>query len=70
MVAIASRESWIPRTELGRMVQEGKIKSIDEIFARGLPIKEVEIVDTLLPGLKFEVLSVNFVQRQTDSGEV
>lgn len=70
MIAIATRGSWVPRTELGRMVQEGRIKSIEEIFARGLPIKEVEIVDALLPGLKFEVLSVNFVQRQTDSGEV
>jgi len=62
--------SWVPRTQVGRMVAEGKIKSIDEIFARNLPIKEVEIIDALLPDLKFEVLNVNFVQRQTDSGEV
>lgn len=49
---------------------EGKIKSIDEIFAKNIPIKEVEIIDTLLPDLKSEVISVGFVQRQTDSGEV
>lgn len=65
-----STANWVPRTEVGRMVAEGKIKSIEEIFARNLPIREVEIVDTLLPDLKFEVLNVNFVQRQTDSGEV
>ncbi|ABL77646.1 30S ribosomal protein S5 [Thermofilum pendens] len=61
---------WQPRTLLGRLVVEGKIKSIDEVFARNMPIREVEIIDTLLPGLKSEVLSVGFVQRQTDSGEV
>jgi small subunit ribosomal protein S5 len=61
---------WQPRTLLGKMVLEGKIKSIDEIFAKNIPIKEVEIIDTLLPDLKSEVISVGFVQRQTDSGEV
>jgi small subunit ribosomal protein S5 len=61
---------WQPRTLLGKMVKEGKIKSIDEIFAKNIPIKEVEIIDTLLPDLKSEVISVGFVQRQTDSGEV
>ena len=57
---------WQPRTLLGKMVLEGKIKSIDEIFAKNIPIKEVEIIDTLLPDLKSEVISVGFVQRQTD----
>ncbi|MEM4790449.1 MAG: 30S ribosomal protein S5 [Thermofilum sp.] len=70
MVGIAARSEWVPRTELGRLVAEGKIRSMEEVFARKLPIKEVEIVDALLPDLRFEVLSVNFVQRQTDSGEV
>ncbi|MCC6003362.1 MAG: 30S ribosomal protein S5 [Thermofilum sp.] len=63
-------QEWQPKTLLGKMVVEGRVKSIDEIFARNLPIKEVEIIDTLLPGLKSEVISVGFVQRQTDSGEV
>lgn len=70
MVSIATRGDWVPKTELGRLVAEGKIKSIEEVFAKKQPIKEVEIVDMLLPDLRFEVLSVNFVQRQTDSGEV
>jgi len=52
------------------LVKEGKITSIDEIFANNLPIREPEIVDALLPDLKHEVVSVNFVQRQTDAGEV
>ena len=65
-----SIEEWKPRTKLGHMVKEGKITSIDEIFERNLPIKEVEIVDILLPDLQHEVLNINLVQRQTDAGEV
>ena len=61
---------WIPKTRLGMLVKEGKITSIDEIFVNNLPIREPEIVDALLPDLKHEVVSVNFVQRQTDAGEV
>lgn len=59
---------WTPKTQLGRLVQEGEIASIEEVFASGLPIKEVEIIDSLMPDLKDEVLDVNMVQRMTDSG--
>jgi small subunit ribosomal protein S5 len=34
----------------------------------GLPLREAQIVDALLPGLHDEVLDVNMVQRMTDSG--
>ncbi|HKS59848.1 MAG TPA: 30S ribosomal protein S5, partial [Thermoplasmata archaeon] len=34
----------------------------------GLPLREPEIVDALLPNLHDEVLDVNMVQRMTDSG--
>ncbi|MBI5332476.1 MAG: 30S ribosomal protein S5 [Candidatus Aenigmarchaeota archaeon] len=47
---------WKPKTELGREVVEGKIKSIDEIIDRGLKIKEPEIVDMLLPDLGKEII--------------
>ncbi len=62
-------EGWAPRTALGRMVLEGKITSIDEVFSQGLKIKEPEIVDILLPNLESEVLDVSIVQKQTDAGE-
>ena len=64
-----SLEDWIPRTRVGRMVKEGKITSIAEIFANNLRITEVEIVDHLLPGLEQEVLDINLVQKQTAAGE-
>lgn len=62
-------EGWIPRTLLGRMVLEGTITSLDEVFNQGYKIKEVGIVDTLIPDLQQEVLSVGIIQKQTDAGE-
>jgi len=65
-----SLEEWVPKTRVGRMVKEGKITSIKEIFDTNLPIREPEIVDYLMPDLKHEVVDVNIVQKQTDAGEL
>jgi small subunit ribosomal protein S5 len=65
-----SLESWSPRTKVGWLVKEGKITSIDQIFAMNLPILEPEIVDMLLPGLKQEILDVTLVQKMTDAGRI
>lgn len=62
-------EQWIPKTRLGKMVREGKITSITEVFLSGSPIRESEIVDILLPDLQEEVININLVQKQTDAGE-
>jgi small subunit ribosomal protein S5 len=59
---------WEPKTRLGRMVKSGKISSMSQALASGLPLREPEIVDILLPDLEDEVLDVNMVQRMTDSG--
>jgi small subunit ribosomal protein S5 len=59
---------WEPKTRLGRMVKNGEITTIKDALAMGLPIREPEIVDILLPDLDDEVLDVNMVQRMTDSG--
>ena len=61
---------WEPRTRVGRLVKEGVITTIDEIFARNMPILEPEIVDYLLPDLKHEVIDVKIVQKMTDAGRV
>jgi len=60
---------WVSRTALGKMVQEGKITSLQEVFIQGYKIQEPEIVDALLPNLQQEVLHVTIVQKQTDAGE-
>jgi len=50
-------ETWIPRTKLGKMILDGKISSIEELFMEGLKIREPEIVDTLLPNLRKRLLT-------------
>ena len=60
--------NWTPKTRLGRMVQSGQIVTIDDAFATGIPIREVEIVDALIPGLEDDIINVNMIQRMTDSG--
>jgi small subunit ribosomal protein S5 len=61
-------EEWVPKTRLGRLVREGQVTTFDEALRSGLPIKEPELIDVLIPGLEDEVLDINMVQRMTDSG--
>lgn len=61
--------SWVPRTKLGKMILDGTISSIEELFMEGLKIREPEIVDILLPDLQEEVINIGLVQKQTDAGE-
>ena len=64
-----SLEQWVPRTQLGKMIQEGRVTSIEEVFMGGLQLRESQIVDALLPDLQEEVININLVQKQTDAGE-
>src|SRR5712691_11716576 len=59
---------WAPKTKLGRLVLGGDITTLGDAIQTGLPIREPEIVDILLPETEDEVLDVNMVQRMTDSG--
>jgi small subunit ribosomal protein S5 len=60
---------WTPRTRIGKLVKEGRITSIHEIFKSCELIREPQIVDLLIPNLKEEVVDINLVQKQTESGE-
>lgn len=59
---------WEPRTKLGKLIKSGKITTMNDALESGLPVREPEIVDILLPEIDDEVIDVNMVQRMTDSG--
>lgn len=61
-------DEWVPRTRLGRLVKAGKISSMSQALSSGMPLREPEIVDILIPEIHDEVIDVNMVQRMTDSG--
>jgi len=50
-------KSWQPKTKVGKLVKEGKIKDIDEILEKGIKIMEAEIVDSLIK-LKSDFLAI------------
>ncbi len=62
------RVEWVPQTRLGKLVKEGQVTTMSEALESGLPIRESQIVDALLPEIRDEVLDINMVQRMTDSG--
>jgi small subunit ribosomal protein S2e len=59
----------VPVTKLGRLVIDGHIRSIEEVYLFSLPIKEYQIVDFFLPKLKDEVMKIMPVQKQTTAGQ-
>ncbi|AAY79969.1 30S ribosomal protein S5 [Sulfolobus acidocaldarius] len=69
-VPVIKLEDWKPRTKVGQLIKEGKINSMKELFERNLPIVEPEIVDVLLPKLRYDIVDIGIVQKQTDAGEL
>ena len=65
---MSDQNAWEPKTRLGRKVLDEEITTMEGALNSGLPLKEPEIVDRLLPDLDDEVLDINMVQRMTDSG--
>merc|ERR1711966_651351 len=64
-------KEWVPCTKLGRLVKEGRIASVEDIYLHSLPIKEFQIVDALFPAgnLKDDVMKIMPVQKQTSAGQ-
>jgi small subunit ribosomal protein S5 len=67
--ATAARlEAWVPKTKAGRLVMNGEVTGLDQIYDRNLPVLEPEIIDKLFPEISSEVLDMKTVRRTTDSG--
>jgi small subunit ribosomal protein S2e len=63
-------KEWVPITKIGRLVKEGKIANLEELYKHSVPIKEAEIIDYFLgQTLKDEVLKIMPVQKQTRAGQ-
>merc|ERR1712127_416178 len=67
----SEEKEWVPVTKLGRLVKDGKIGSIEDIYLHALPIKEYQIIDVFFqPGsLKDEVMKIHPVQKMTSAGQ-
>lgn len=61
-------KSWRPKTNLGRKVQSGEIKNIDEILDKGERILEEEIVDILLKP-KTDLISIGQAKGKFGGGK-
>lgn len=62
-------ETWEPKTRLGRKVKTGEITEIDEILDKGLPIREQEIVDMLLPEIEEEFILIGQAKGKFGGGQ-
>ena len=67
------KEEWTPLTKLGRLVKNGYVKSLEEVYTHSIPIKEAPIVDRLLANdkaeLSDEIMCILSVQKQTKAGQ-
>eukprot|EP00796_Vickermania_ingenoplastis_P013366 gene13366-9195_t len=64
-------KEWVPCTKLGRLVKESKITSLENIFLFSMPIKEYQIVDTLIAEgqLQEQTMCLFPVQKATSAGQ-
>ncbi len=65
----APKRTWKPKTELGRMVQEGVITDISQIFDGGHHILEPGIVDALLPNMEEDLLLIGQAKGKFGGGQ-
>ncbi|MFH1544524.1 MAG: 30S ribosomal protein S5 [archaeon] len=51
-----AKEEWIPKTEVGRMIQRGEIDSYGKLLSMNLPVTEPQIIDYLFSELQEKVV--------------
>ena len=57
-----SLDTWVPKTRLGKLVQEGKITTVEEVFLSGIKISKSQIVDSSFLTYKKKSSNVNLVR--------
>src|SRR3989338_3128060 len=65
----APHTEWKPKTALGRMVKDGQITDIDQIFDKGYNILEPGIVNVLLPNLEEDLLLIGQAKGKFGGGQ-
>ncbi len=66
---IEERIEWMPKTIIGRKVKAGEIKDINEIIDKGIQIKEVEIINKLLPDLESDLILIGQAKGKFGGGK-
>lgn len=67
--AAEAQQDWKPVTALGKMVKDGKITDINDIFDQGYTILESEIVNILLPNLEEDLLLIGQAKGKFGGGQ-
>ncbi|HLC45676.1 MAG TPA: 30S ribosomal protein S5 [archaeon] len=60
--------AWSARTAAGKLVQSGQVTELEQLYLRGLPVLEPEIIDKLFPEMESKALNFNRTARLRDSG--
>ncbi len=60
--------AWAPKTKLGKMVKNGEIESLDQVFERNEKIMEPEIIDMLVPQLMEKLVDFKKTARVKRAG--
>lgn len=64
-----NKESWNPKTELGKKVKSGEINDIKEVLDKGIKIMEDQIVDVLLPDFETDLLLIGQAKGKFGGGQ-
>lgn len=63
------KESWHPKTSIGKKVKNGEITDISQILDEGRRIMEPEIVDVLVPNLNADLMFIGQAKGKFGGGQ-
>ena len=63
------QKEWNPTTDVGKLVKEGKVADIEQLFAQGHKILEAGVVDMLLPGVEEDLLLIGQAKGKFGGGQ-